>query len=87
MINMEALKAGYNKLKEILGTNEVYLFRRDDEYYLVGIKQSSCSEKSKVIDRVLDEIYKYGNEFYVTILITSKENFEKLKDNLGIRIL
>ncbi|AWR96435.1 hypothetical protein DFR86_01975 [Acidianus sulfidivorans JP7] len=85
---MEAIKAGYNKLKEVAKSNDVYLFKgEDDEYYLVAIKEASCSEKSKIIDKVLDEIYKYGNEFFVTIIITSKENFEKIKDTLGERIL
>lgn len=86
---MDGLEAGYNKLKEILGTQEVYLFKREqnEEFYLVGIRETSCSQRSKIIDKVLDEIYKYGDEFFVTIIITSRENFEKLKDSLGTRIL
>ncbi|ARM74915.1 hypothetical protein [Acidianus manzaensis] len=85
---MEAIKAGYSKLKEIIDSKEVYLFKgEDEEYYLVGIKETSCAEKSKIIDKVLDEIYKHGEEFFVTVIITSKENFEKIKDSLGTRIL
>jgi hypothetical protein len=76
---------GYKVLKQITG--EAYVFENEDQYFLVGIEKASCKDKSKIIDKVLDKIYNYGNEFFVSVIITEKENFEKIKKELGKQVI
>ncbi len=79
------LEEGYKELLKFV--EEAYAFQNEEEYALVGIKASSCSEKSKIIDKVLDKIYKYGDQFYVSVIITDRENFEKIRHSLGKQLL
>ncbi|AWR99151.1 hypothetical protein [Metallosphaera hakonensis] len=78
---MDGIKAGLLKLKEI--TQDVKVFRFEDQYTLVGIAKVGCRDKSKIVDAVLDEVYKHGDEFNLTILLLTRDSFEKIKDSLG----
>ncbi|MCI2415199.1 MAG: hypothetical protein MPF33_08190 [Candidatus Aramenus sp.] len=79
------LEEGYKELLKF--ADEAYAFQNEDEYVLVGIKATSCMEKTKIIDKVLDKVYQYGNEFYLSVIITDRENFEKIKEKLGKQLI
>ncbi|MEM3347907.1 MAG: hypothetical protein QXR57_06725 [Metallosphaera sp.] len=78
---MNGIKAGYLKLKELVG--DAWAFKQEDQYTLVGVNRVSCKEKTKIVDAVLNEVYKYGDEFYITVLLLSIESFERIKGSLG----
>ncbi|BCS92697.1 hypothetical protein L3N51_02102 [Metallosphaera sp. J1] len=78
---MDGITAGFLKLRELVG--EARAFRLEDQYTLVGIREMGCKEKSKIVDLVLDEVYKYGDEFNLTILLLGSEGLERLKQSLG----
>lgn len=78
---MNGILAGYKKLKEIVG--EVHAFVHEDQYTLVAVGGAGCKQRSKIVDSVLDEVYKYGDEFLLTVLILDREAYERLKESLG----
>ncbi|MCY0861008.1 MAG: hypothetical protein OWQ52_01090 [Metallosphaera prunae] len=78
---MDGITAGFLKLKELVG--EARVFKLEDQYTMVGIRKLSCREKSKIVDQVLDEVYKYGDNFNLTILLLGEDGLENVKDGLG----
>ncbi|WP_052349483.1 hypothetical protein [Candidatus Acidianus copahuensis] len=84
---IKGVLAGARKLRELI-SSDVKTFEKDDEYFIVGISESplSCSERSEIIDKVLDEAYKYANSLYLTVLIVNNESYKQIRENLGKEI-
>jgi hypothetical protein len=78
---MNGILAGYRKLKELVG--DVHIFVKEDQYTLLGVSKVGCKDRSKIVDRVLEEVYKHGDEFLLTVLIMDGEAYKKLKGDLG----
>ncbi|MDT7861919.1 MAG: hypothetical protein RRA45_06870 [Saccharolobus sp.] len=79
--------AAYNKAKELNGNDKVYLFKDSyGAYYMVIIRSLSCRDRSKIIDAIYDEIYKYTDQVDLTILFLTNETYKEFidqnKDNL-----
>ncbi|QGA54739.1 hypothetical protein GFS03_09210 [Sulfolobus sp. E5-1-F] len=76
-----AILAAYKKAKELNNDGEVHLFKDENgAYYLVIVRTANCKEKSKLIDAIYDEVYKYTNETNLIILIMSKSAYKAFAD-------
>ncbi|AKA73769.1 hypothetical protein SULI_07440 [Saccharolobus solfataricus] len=71
----------YNKARELNKDGEVHLFKdKSGAYYLIIVRTANCKEKSKLIDAIYDEVYKYTDEIELTILIMSKSTYKAFAD-------
>jgi len=72
----DAIVAGAKKLSELInGEVEVYE-GEEDEYYLIGISKVDCKTYSRIIDQVLNEIYKYTDSINVIILLMEEKAYK-----------
>ncbi|QKR00343.1 hypothetical protein GWK48_08120 [Metallosphaera tengchongensis] len=78
---MDGITAGFMKFKELV--KGARAFKMEDQVTFVGFMNASCSQKSKLVDAVLDEVYKYGESFNLTILVLSEDKSRELGSNLG----
>ncbi|MEM3515333.1 MAG: hypothetical protein QW281_01545 [Saccharolobus sp.] len=72
----DIILAAYKKAKELNNDGDVYVFKdKHASYYLIIVKGASCKEKSKIINIIYDEVYKYTDEIDLIVFILDKDNF------------
>ncbi len=71
------IKNAFKKAKEIVNDSEIHVFRDSyDAYYMVIVRQASCKDKSKIIDKIYDEVYKTVDQIDLTIYIFTEEAYK-----------
>lgn len=77
----KAIEEGFKKFSELV--EKPGLFVDDDgAYFLIGIGIPNCKNDSKIVDEVLNEIYKYTEEINVTILIVPESVYPEVTSKL-----
>ena len=76
-----ALRAGLEKFLQYVKEGGAFV-DDDGNYYLIGVGKVDCKRNSKIVDEVLDEVYKYTDSINLTILIVPEGVYGEIVSKL-----
>lgn len=76
-----AIEEGFKKFSELVDNAGLFI-DEDGAYFLIGVGVPNCKNNSKIVEQVLNEIYKYTDEINVTILIVPENVYPEVTAKL-----
>lgn len=76
-----AIEEGFKKFSELVDNAGLFI-DEDGAYFLIGVGVPNCKNNSRIVEQVLNEIYKYTDEINVTILIVPENVYPEVTAKL-----
>jgi hypothetical protein len=76
-----ALEAGLEKFLQYVRKGGAFV-DGDGNYYLIGVGEVNCKRNSRIVNEVLDEVYKYTDNINLTVLIVPEGVYDEIVSKL-----
>ena len=77
----KAIEEGFKKFSSLVKNPGLFV-DEDGAYYFIGVGNVNCKENSRIVEAVLDEVYKYTDEANVTVLIVPESVYGEVTAKL-----